>query len=71
MEDRSQFFVECPERTTFTITARWLPVSVAACILKRRRLVDRLSRYLRHAGDDDDREVTEDSWQRMAAEAPD
>ena len=33
------------------------------------RMVERLSRYLRQAGDDDDREVTEESWLRLAAEA--
>lgn len=40
------------------------------CLLApdERRMVDRLSRYLRQAGDDDDREVTEESWLRLAAE---
>ena len=29
-------------------------------------MVEQLSRYLQKAGDDDDREVTEDSWRRLA-----
>ena len=71
MEERSQFFVECPGCTTFTITGTLAARFRCALHPDERRHVDRLSRYLHHAGDDDDREVTEDSWQRMAAEAPD
>ena len=67
--ERRQFLVECPRCTTFTITA-----SLAArfgCGLHRdeSRLVARLSRYLRDAGDDVEREITEASWTWLAEEA--
>ena len=69
IEERRQFFIECPQCTTFTITAELAARFRCALHPDERRMVDRLSRYLRDAGDDDDREVTESSWIALAAEA--
>lgn len=68
IEEQQQFLVDCPHCTTYTITAGL--ANRFQCLLapEERHLVDRLSHYLRDAGDDDDREVTEDSWLRLAAE---
>lgn len=61
--------VECPLCSTFTITlsAARTFASLGPEEIGTLRL---LSRYLRQAGDDDDREVTEQSWLRLAAKAP-
>lgn len=60
--------VECPLCSTFTITqsAARTFASLGPEEIGTLRL---LSRYLRQAGDDDDREVTEQSWLKLAAEA--
>lgn len=67
-DEQQQFLVNCPHCTTYTIT-RGL-ASRFRCLLapEERRMVERLSHHLRAAGDDDDREITEDSWLRLAAE---
>ena len=69
VQERRQYLVECPQCMTFTITARL--AARFRCVLHpdERRLVARLSRYLRDASDDDDRQITEDSWIRFATEA--
>ena len=69
MEERRQFLVECPQCTTFTITAQLTARFRCELHPDHRRLVARLSRYLRDAGEDDEREITEDSWTWLAAEA--
>ena len=65
------FLVDCPTCTTFTIpealarkfSQMWKPDD--------RQRLESLSQYLRRVGDDGDREVTEDSWMRLAAEEND
>lgn len=71
MGERRQFLIECPQCTTFTITAPLAARFRCALHPEERQLVDRLSRYLRDANDDDDREITESSWIGLAAEAED
>ncbi len=68
LEERQQFLVECSLCTTFTITPYL--ASRFGCLLVpyERNMVKQLSHYLREAGDDADREVTEDSWLRLADE---
>lgn len=68
LEDKEQFLVECSLCTTFTITAYLAGRFGCLLVPYERTMVERLSRYLREAGDDDDREITEDSWLRLAAE---
>ncbi len=69
VDEREQFLVDCPQCTPYTITLGM--ANRFRCLLDpdERRMVERLSRYLHQAGDDDDREVTEESWLRLAAEA--
>ena len=66
IEERQRFLVECPQCTTFTITERL--ANRFRCLLEpdERRLVAQLSRYLQHAHEDDDRDLTEDSWVSLA-----
>ena len=71
IEEYRQFLVECPRCTTFTITPTLAARFRFVLVPDERRLVERLSRYLQQAGDDDDREVTEDSWVGLAAQADD
>ena len=71
LEEYRQFLVECPQCTTFTITPTLAARFRFVLVPDERRLVERLSRYLQQAGDDDDREVTEDSWVGLAAQADD
>ena len=68
MEELRQFHVECSQCTTFTITAPLAERFRCGLHPDERRLVGWLSRYLRDAGDDDDREITEYSWIGLAAE---
>ena len=67
-DEQQQFLVDCPLCTTYTITAGLARRFRCLLAPDERRLVDQLSRYLQQAGDDDDREVTEDSWRRLVAE---
>lgn len=67
-DEQEQFLVDCPHCTQYTITPGMADRFRCLLAPDERRMVDRLSRYLRQAGDDDDREVTEESWLRLAAE---
>ena len=68
LEDPGQFLVECPHCTVFTITAPLAARFRCEFHPDERRLVARLSLYLRGAGDDGDREITADSWIGLAAD---
>ena len=64
--EHGQFLVRCPQCTVFTIT-KSLAAQFDQSLPRDDRLwLKRLSCYLRNAGDDDDREVTEISWRRLA-----
>ena len=66
--EQQQFLVDCPLCTTYTITAGLANRFLCLLDADERGMVEQLSRYLQQAGDDGDREVTEDSWRRLAAE---
>ena len=66
LPEYAQFFVTCPRCTTFTIS-RGL-ARIFATELRGAPELARLSCYLRDPENEDDREVTEDTWQRMCAE---
>lgn len=68
IDEYRQFLVDCPLCTTFTITPGLVSRFQCLLIPSERRMVQRLSHYLQRAEDDDDREVTERSWLRLAAE---
>jgi len=63
-----QFQVRCPQCAVFTITASLAAQFGRSLSHDDRVWLKRLSTYLRNAGDDDEREVTEVSWRRLAAE---
>ena len=69
VDEQEQFLVDCPHCTPYTITLGMANHFRSLLEPDERRIVERLSRYLHQAGDDDDREVTEESWLRLAAEA--
>ena len=60
------FLVDCPWCTQYTITPTLAEGFAGPLSVPDRRLLERLSSYLRDAGDDDERELTEDSWRRLA-----
>ena len=60
------FLVDCTWCTQYTITSPLAEYFAGALTLPDRQLVRRLSRYLHEAGDDDDRELTAESWRRLA-----
>ena len=68
IDEYQQFLVGCPVCTTYTITLGLANRFGCLLVPDERRMVGRLSGYLQRAGDDDDREVTEGSWLRLAAE---
>ena len=57
VEEQRQFLVECLKCTTFTISAPMADYFRGARDPADRDVLNRLSRYLREAGDDDDREI--------------
>lgn len=63
-----QILVECSLCTTFTIARELAAAFRAPQNLKELHLLRLLSLYLRQAGDDDNREVTDVSWRILAAE---
>ena len=68
LEEHQLFLVQCRQCTTFTITATLAELFQGSLAPHDRLLVERLSRYLYRAGDDDERELTETSWVRLSAE---
>jgi hypothetical protein len=71
IDEREVFLVDCDECTTFTITKeRWTAFEDAWHVSDREILMylEAVSRYLRRANDDADREVTIASWMLFAIE---
>ena len=68
LDEQEQFLVDCPQCTPYTITPGMANRFRCRLASDDRGMVERLSCYLHQAGDDDDREVTEESWRRLAAE---
>ena len=63
-----QLIVDCQQCTTFTITKTLVELFQSSLTASERRLRKRLSCYLRNAGDDDERELTEMSCCWLAEE---
>jgi hypothetical protein len=71
IDERDRFLVECDHCMTFTITQKRRTVFIDAWRLDDRETfmrLESLSRYLRLAGDDCDRDVTAESWVTLALE---
>ena len=68
IDDKLMFLIDCQQCTTFTITKTLVELFRGSLTASERRLRIRLSCYLRNAGDDDERELTETSWFRLAEE---
>ena len=68
LEDNGMFAVECPDCTTFTITKSLAALLRCSVAQGDREALARLSGYLRSAGDDGERELTEESWMRLAGQ---
>ena len=66
IDEHQQFLVGCPQCTTFTITETLARLFRHPLSADDRRLLKSLSYYLHNAGDDDERELTETSWVRLA-----
>ena len=66
--ENGQFLVRCPQCTVFTITASLASRFDQPISRDDRLRLNRLSCYLRNAGDDDDREVTEINWRSVAVD---
>ena len=66
LDEKNFFLVECPDCTTFTITESLVRLFRCALAPDDRDSLRRLANYLHNAGDDDDREITEESWRRLA-----
>ena len=64
-----QFLVRCPKCTVYSIERALAVRFGQPLFLKDRVLLERLSAYLGNAGEDDDREITEASWRRLAVES--
>ena len=63
-----QFLVRCQKCTVYSIEPSLAARFGQPLFLRDRVLLERLSTYLCNAGEDDDREVTEISWRRLAVE---
>ena len=68
VEELGVFLVDCSRCTTFTISP-----ALAAEFRQMRESgpcvdLESLSKYLREADDDDDREIREDSWHKLAVQ---
>lgn len=74
IEEKQNYLFECEACSIFTITNERQQAFEKAWRCDDREVLmylEALSRYLRLAGDDDDREVTADSWMSLAAEGDD
>ena len=68
IDEKQLFLVDCQQCTTFTITKTLVELFRGSLTASERHLRKQLSCYLRNAGDDDERELTETSWCRLAEE---
>ena len=66
IDEKQLFLVDCTHCTTFTITESLVKQFKRPLTNSNRYLKTQLSLYLRSAGDDDDRELTETSWRQLA-----
>ncbi len=69
--EQQVFLVECEECSTFTVTRERRTAFRKAWRIGDREVLmhlEAVSQYLRHAGDDGDREVTGTSWMLFAVE---
>lgn len=76
LAENNRYLFDCEACSTFTITAERVKAFTDAWRAGDREILmclESLSSYLRRAGDDDERDVTEDTWLALAIEgqAPD
>ena len=65
IDEQQKFLVECQQCTTFTITKTLIEMFLGSLTTYEHHLKELLSRYLRNAGDEDEREITETSWRQL------
>ena len=71
IDEKEAFLFDCEECSTFTITRERRTALEEAWRVGDREVLmylEAVSRYLRHADDDGDREVTDASWMSFAVE---
>jgi hypothetical protein len=74
IDDPPVALFECEQCSTFTITTERMAVFANAWQRNDRETlmyVEAISAYLRHAGDDDERHISDETWIKFAVEGQD